>query len=250
MRGGTVVAVLAVTLVGVAFAGLPVDAQEMDEPPESGSQATVDIGGSLGGDTPPTLVIGWTTTYPARTAEEARQARNESLDLSWFRGDDVLGSVAEQYPNATVRYNRTRVQYHQDEGDYGEIHVRASIRIEGLFRGGRERVTVGPTLGEALSDGERLTVTTPGSWTPANATDEGVYLRGDRLRYTWVIGEGPEPLLEYNRSGVPEADGIEDRQSPTFRVFEGLLILFGVLVFVLLQGRRGSDSEDGTGENS
>lgn len=205
-RAALLFVILAVSVVAVPLGGAGSGAGGTDERPPN---ATTDVDVSLYPDPPNrdgvTIRVNWDIEYPARSDQEARRARNDTLNVSWFRGDEELREFAEAYAEAEVDDYAIQIHHTPSESQYGEISVGKMAEFTLQLGVDRERVVLGPQLAEALHTGDELSIRLANDWTPATVTTDA-QLSGTRwIVYVWQIGEGPSPRFELNASGVPNS---------------------------------------------
>lgn len=166
----------------------------------------VDINiGESGADGNPTQVgISWTVHYPARSETEAERAQDGTLDPSWFRGDEVLQTIATEYEGGNVSRPDLHISMNPTENEHGRIVISTSIGIDDAFAGNRSKIEFGSQFIEHLSAGDSLEVVlAPEDWEPETVTTSPDFGRGQKS-YFWQIGEDPEPHFVLNESATQE----------------------------------------------
>lgn len=159
--------------------------------------------------------------YPARTADEATAAKNESLDPSWFRPEDRVQQIFDARADGDDELPKGSFSVHHEQSlsgrtpsnpDHGWILLRYETAWYGYVDPG-EDLTVDRTYANALEEGWELQLITPRSWEPATVNGDPVVEPSGQTgtSYTWrVTDDAPDVLLAFDRpvTATETDDGI------------------------------------------
>ncbi|MFC7237124.1 hypothetical protein ACFQS4_02655 [Saliphagus sp. GCM10025317] len=234
------IGVLVVALIVLGFASGHAIAASPDESPAVGGQS-----GDGHGEPPEnaTYVVKITPkapdaaqvrveiSYEARSTAELQRARNETLDIAWFRGEEIVQDAMAANDLDSDAVEHPRRGYSVPRGDDAEtITIRYSVQWTDIPTTDDDRIRIGPGFAAALESGDEFRVAVPAerweNWT-VNRDKADTVTHAQQI-YVWTIGDDPAPEIVLYRGDVAAESDDSLERSPAVAIF-ALLLIAGLL---------------------
>lgn len=213
-----VVCVLVVLLVGSGVAAASGQQSVLEERPTDDATQRLTVNVDRKSTTGTVRVF---VACPARTADEATAAKNESLEPSWFRPEDRVRKIFDARADGDDELPKGSFSVHHEQSlsgrtpsnpDHGWILLQYETAWYGYVDPG-ENLTIDRTYANALEEGWELQLITPRSWEPATVHGDPVVEPSGQTgtSYAWqVMDDTPDVLLAFDQpmTATETTDGI------------------------------------------